>query len=102
VSTPTLEAFAAPGGEITLTVVPKGSETRIGIDHNLNGCYDGDEAVTCACPADVDHSGAVDGADAAMFIDAFVAGQGAADVDSNGFVNGEDFDLFVERYALGC
>jgi hypothetical protein len=38
-----LQAMAAPGSELTYTVVPKGSETRIGIDRNLNGVLDFDE-----------------------------------------------------------
>jgi len=102
VTTAVLLSLAAPGGEVTFTVVPKGSETRIGIDHNLDGCLDGDAGITCGCLADVDGSGVVDSADAAMFMDAFVAGEAAADVDGNGYVNGDDFDRFVARFGAGC
>jgi YVTN family beta-propeller protein len=40
-----LQALAAPGSELTYTVVVKGTETRIGIDRNLNGVLDFDEPV---------------------------------------------------------
>jgi hypothetical protein len=43
VTASSLRAAAAPGGEITWTLVPLGSQTRIGIDHDLNGVLDGDE-----------------------------------------------------------
>ena len=37
-----LRAFAAPGTELTYTVVPGGSGERIGIDRNADGLYDRD------------------------------------------------------------
>ncbi len=97
-----LQALAAPGGEITYTVVPKGSETRIGIDHDLDGCYDGDSGVTCNCLSDYDHSTFVNGVDFDTFMDDFVAGSIAADINHDGFVNGVDFDTFVEHFTQGC
>ncbi len=39
---------SAPGSELTLTVVPLGSETRIGIDRDLDGVFDGDAAERAA------------------------------------------------------
>ncbi len=102
VTTAALQALAAPGNEMTYTVVPEGSETRIGIDRDLDGCLDGDEGVTCDCLADLDGSGSVDGTDADLFLDAFALGLDEADVDGNGFVNGQDFDRFVERFGAGC
>ncbi len=39
-----LRALCGPGAEQTWTVVPLGSETRIGIDHDGNGVFDGDES----------------------------------------------------------
>ncbi|MEE8143685.1 MAG: beta-propeller fold lactonase family protein [Planctomycetota bacterium] len=45
--------FAADSdAEITFTVVPKGSETRIGIDRDEDGFYDRDELDGCSDPAD--------------------------------------------------
>ncbi len=43
---------AAPGSEITFTVVPRLSQTRIGIDRDLDGWYDGDELDLGSDPAD--------------------------------------------------
>ncbi|MBI4717252.1 MAG: hypothetical protein HY763_05570 [Planctomycetes bacterium] len=52
VSAATLRAGAAPGSELTYTVVPKGSETRIGIDRDVDGFFDRDELDGCSDPAD--------------------------------------------------
>ncbi|QSQ12318.1 YncE family protein [Myxococcus landrumensis] len=38
-----LQTLARAGGELTYTVVPKGSEVRIGIDRDLDGALDRDE-----------------------------------------------------------
>ena len=40
-----LRTAAASGAEITFTVVPKGSETRIGIDRDLDGILDFDDRI---------------------------------------------------------
>jgi len=47
-----LRSGAAPGEEITFTVVPFGSQTRIGIDRDEDGFLDRDELDACANPAD--------------------------------------------------
>jgi len=47
-----LEALAAPGSELTFTVVPKVSERRIGVDRDADGWYDGDELDAGTDPAD--------------------------------------------------
>lgn len=47
-----LRLAADTGSEITITVVPSGSQTRIGIDRDLDGAYDRDELDVCADPAD--------------------------------------------------
>jgi hypothetical protein len=46
--------MAAPGSELTLTVVPKGSEDRIGIDRDLDGAFDRDEIAACSDPTDAE------------------------------------------------
>ncbi|MFP2927779.1 YncE family protein [Pyxidicoccus sp. 3LG] len=38
-----LQTLAVPGNELTYTVVPKGSEVRMGIDRDLDGALDRDE-----------------------------------------------------------
>jgi hypothetical protein len=51
-TTAALEAGAAPGTEITFTVVPKGSQTRLGVDRDLDGVFDRDELDAGSDPAD--------------------------------------------------
>jgi hypothetical protein len=45
-------ALAGPGEAMTYTAVPRFSETRIGIDRDLDGYFDGDERDACSDPAD--------------------------------------------------
>jgi len=52
VTTAALQASAAPGSELTYTVVPRGTSTRIGIDRDLDGCLDRDEIDGGSDPAD--------------------------------------------------
>ncbi len=51
-ATAALVALASAGGEITFTVVPSGSQVRIGIDRDLDGYYDRNELDVCSDPAD--------------------------------------------------
>lgn len=50
-STFALCTLATPGSEITFTVVPKGSEMRIGIDRDSDGAFDRDEIDAGTNPA---------------------------------------------------
>ena len=50
-TTAALQALAAAGSELTFTVVPFGSQTRIGIDRDLDGVFDRDELDECSNPA---------------------------------------------------
>lgn len=43
VATATLRGGAAAGAEMTFTVVPLGTQVRIGVDRDADGTYDGDE-----------------------------------------------------------
>ena len=52
IATAGLHAQSAAGAETTFTVVPQGTQTRIGIDRDLDGWYDGDEAALGTDPAD--------------------------------------------------
>jgi len=47
-----LQNAAAIGSELTFTVVPRGSETRIGIDRDLDGYFDRDELDAGTDPTD--------------------------------------------------
>ncbi len=95
-------ALAGAGNEITFTVVPIGSQERLGIDGDLDGCYNGDEGVTCGCLSDFIADGFVTGDDFDAFVDMFVIGDPSADMNGDTFVTGDDFDLFVDHFSAGC
>ena len=52
ISIAALEAAAAAGNELTWTIVPRGTQTRMGIDRDLDGCLDRDELDGGSDPAD--------------------------------------------------
>ncbi|MHC4429703.1 MAG: YncE family protein, partial [Planctomycetota bacterium] len=54
ITTDDLMAAAGSGEEITFTVVPAGSETRIGVDRDEDGYFDRDELDAGSDPADPD------------------------------------------------
>ena len=94
---------AAPGSEITLTVVPMGSETRIGIDRDRDTFLDRDELDVCADPADpaifpgspgsVDVNGdlSVNILDFVSLQAAFINGEPNGDFNQDGLFNILDF-----------
>jgi YVTN family beta-propeller protein len=49
-----LTGASAPGAELTLTVVPRGTERRLGIDRDSDGWYDRDELDAGSNPASAD------------------------------------------------
>jgi hypothetical protein len=109
-----LQSLAAPGAEVTYTLVVKGSETRLGVDRDLDTWFDGDEAAVCANPADpasypggpgnADVNGDlfVDFFDFDEFVDLFETGSPRADFNADGFVDFFDFDDFVLAFETGC
>jgi hypothetical protein len=52
VTTAALQAGTGAGSEVTFTVVPKGSQTRLGIDRDLDGYLDQDETLAGSDPGD--------------------------------------------------
>lgn len=111
-TTTQLLALAAPGSELTLTVVVRGTQVRTGIDRDLDGWYDGDESSVCSDPANAaDHPGSplaldVDGdltigvPDIFAFLSAWFAGN--ADVDGDGFTGVPDIFAYLSRWFTGC
>jgi YVTN family beta-propeller protein len=97
-----LLALAQPGGELTYTVVPKGSEIRIGIDRNRNGIYDFDEPGGTQCYTDCNGDGILNLADFGCFQTRFALGDPRADCNDDGLLNLADFGCFQTRFALGC
>lgn len=47
-----LLTLAEPGSELTFTVVPEGTQVRIGVDRDEDGFFDLDEILGCSDPAD--------------------------------------------------
>ena len=101
-----LLARAAVGSELTYTVVPAGSQERIGVDRDADGFYDGDEmdagsdAANGAdtpqiCRGDLDGSGAVDSGDVAMLLLSWGEFGGPADQDRSGVVDAGDLALIM-------
>jgi hypothetical protein len=52
ISRTALVAAAAPGSELTFTVVPLGLQNRLGVDRDEDSYYDRDETDACSDPAD--------------------------------------------------
>lgn len=88
-----LRLAAEFGAELTYTVVPAGSQTRIGIDRDEDGFFDRDELDGCSDPADPgsrpgervlgdgDLDGDVDLADYAAFTRCFTGAEGGASAE---------------------
>jgi len=106
-----LTAGLAPGAELTFTLVPAGTEIRIGVDRDEDGFFDGDELAVCADAADPgDFPGAPGNADVnadlevnildfVAFQDLFDASDPAADVNEDGEFNILDFTAFQSIFA---
>jgi YVTN family beta-propeller protein len=102
-----LLALAAPGGELTYTVVPAGTQTRIGIDRDEDGTFDRDQA-DLACYANCDGSHAapiLNVSDFTCFLQKFAAGDPYANCDGSTappVLNVADFTCFLQKFAAGC
>jgi YVTN family beta-propeller protein len=120
-STPELLASAAPDARLTLTVVPAGTEVRIGIDRDADGYFDRDELDACSDPADAsivpggpgaglvgdlngDH--VVDLADLSALLTNFGLDSGATpadgDTDGDGDVDLADLSALLSSFGLSC
>ncbi|MCC6661916.1 MAG: hypothetical protein IT437_13635 [Phycisphaerales bacterium] len=98
----TLESLAGGASPLTFTVVPKGSEARIGIDRDRDGIYDLDEAGNGQCEADCNGDGTLNLADFGCFQTRFALGHPLADCNGDGLLNLSDFGCFQTKFALGC
>ncbi len=113
ISASALLALAATGSELTYTLVPAGSATRIGIDRDLDGFFDRDEidagsdpadsqsVPTPACRADIAPAGGdrvVNGSDLASLLGSWAA-SGAGDINADGIVDGADLTLMLSAWG---
>jgi YVTN family beta-propeller protein len=102
-----LLALAHAGAELTYTVVPKNTETRIGIDRDENGVFDRDQADTsCYANCDGSHTPPILNInDFVCFQALFAAGDPRANCDGSTeppVLNISDFICFQSRFAAGC
>ncbi len=102
-----LLALAAPGGELTYTVVPKNTETRIGVDRDENGTLDRDQAdLACYANCDGSHTAPVLNVnDFSCFLNRYAAADPWANCDGSTtppVLNVLDFACFLNRFAAGC
>lgn len=112
ISSDALRNSAAAGSELTFTVVPLGTEVRIGIDRDADGSLDRDESDSCGDPADADigpvakgdlnADTSVDLDDAPLFADVMVDPSSAtaqeicaADANGDGVTDGLDIAAFI-------
>ncbi len=107
-----LRLAAAPGAEITFTVVPAGTQRRIGIDRDADGHLDRDELDAGSDPADpnsvppcrADFNGddGVDDLDITAFFAAFEQGEPSADVNGDDGIDDLDITAFFTAFEAGC
>ncbi len=108
--TPTqMLALAAAGSELTYTLVPVGSQQRLGVDRDLDGFRDRDELDAGSDPADADSmpgqcvadltgDGQVGGADLGILLGAW-GGAGAGDLNSDGAIDGQDLGAMLGAWG---
>jgi hypothetical protein len=102
-----VQALAHSGSELTYTVVPKGSETRIGVDRDQNGVFDRDQAdIACYANCDGSHAAPILNVnDFQCFLNNYAAANASANCDGSTVppvLNVNDFQCFVNKYAAGC
>jgi hypothetical protein len=115
ISRDALLAAAAPGAELTLTMVVNGTQTRIGVDRDDDGSYDGDERAACGdeadpaiAPRDIDFNGRVDNGDLQTVLTAWSTSEGdpdysaAADLDNDGDVDVFDLNAILQSWSESC
>ncbi len=106
-----LLAKSAPGSELTYTLVGRGSQTRLGVDRDLDGHFDRDEvdagtdpsdpSSPMPCRADIAPVGGdrtVDGGDLAAVLSSW-ATNGIGDVNHDGFVDGSDLSALLGEWG---
>jgi DNA-binding beta-propeller fold protein YncE len=110
----TLIGGGSAASPLTITAVPFGAQTRLGVDRDDDGWFDADETRVCSDPANAavypGGPGSID-ANADLFVDffdydafvaAFEGGGTLADFNGDGFIDFFDYDGFVAAFEAGC
>ena len=111
-----LRALATVGGEITYTLVPVGTERRMGIDRDADGALDRDEldlgynpadpaSIPPACPTDLNGDHITNTLDLGTVLSGFgqsVPPHTAGDINGDGVVNTVDLALLLNKFGIGC
>ena len=106
-----LLALAAPGSELTYTIVPFGLRLRLGFDRDLDGFRDRDELDAGSDPADPDSvppcigdiaplggNGIVESADLGALLSSWGTA-GAGDIDGNGTTDSADLGALLSNWG---
>lgn len=109
-----LRALAGVGSELTYTLVPQGTQRRIGVDRDADGYLDMDEVDAGSDPADpssvpcnpdVNGDGNVDQGDVDYLINVVAGGNNDTNIDPDfnhdGNVDQADVDALLDRVAGG-
>jgi YVTN family beta-propeller protein len=106
-----LRALAAPGSELTYTLVPAGSQTRIALDRDEDTFFNRNELLACAdpastastplnsVPADLNIDGTVGGADLGLLLGSWGTANPTPDINNDGVVNGSDLGLMLGAWG---
>lgn len=111
-TTAALIAGAVAGNEVTFTMVPAGTEHRIGVDRDGDGFLDRDEIEHCGDPADPQRApidltgdGAVNLADLSQLLTNFGSSSATyedGDIDLDGDVDLSDLSTLLVRFGTSC
>jgi len=107
-----LLALAGAGSELTYTIVPQGSQTRLGVDRDLDGFLDRTEldagsdpanaaSVPQPCIADISpavRDGVVNGGDLAALLTAW-GSSGLTDLDGDGVTGAGDLSILLSAWG---
>ncbi len=109
-----LLALAAPGSELTYTLVPAVSANRLGIDRDADGYLDLDEVLAGSDPASASSfpqglcegdmaplggDGVVDGTDLGILLGAWGSSLAGADLNHDGVVDGSDLGILLGTWG---